>query len=723
MATANDSVFMHPAFTWVKDEITRRERIYGSRVRAGKLSGKDHNTFLAGKTAWAGIKTESGQLLIGSAHGGFQSLYSGTKNKDGTQNTDSGKIIPRPGLTSVSVRHDGEYGTLQRATVNFKVFSLEQLDQIECEVLVVGQPVKIQYGWSVDVIGGKKDPNSGEFNGITYNFSYSLNKEGGFDCSFDAVGEGYFTLGTNPNMVASDETVTAKSSEGVAESTFTGFGYIANNIKTRLEKDDAFKIHGTNDEGMYAFQLNLKAINPADEEEDAGDKMQWYISLEKLVELINSEIKKQVNNKTTFVCNSATTLGERDPWIKSPAIQHIIFPGKRQGDYTDEELKKLPEDNVTGVGFGEIAAGFDAESKPTPENMPDVEPEVLKFNKELFPYIAKKTWDTGDHLKSNEVNLAATLININTLQSIQNSLTSKRNDVATVKDLLTGIFNLIAECSGGIYDLTIIPTEDEDTQITNNLIVNKNHTKFTHASIKPDIVVFKPFGTSSVVRDMTLSAQIPDALATQAYVATRGGGNGAQSTSYPKPVTGLFTNQCGAKTTTPLDLSRPASNDILDITSGGEGGFTEFTPTEQKEAQAIDKANALIAQKLQNYIQILFGYYKYTRIELEMDTQFSHELLGEQSSVSAALNTYKTLGDENLTRWNKNIMLPLKFGVTIDGINGFKFGDTIATTYIPKKYKTDIGGFKAVFTVTKVNHSIQNNDWTTTLETVCRLSV
>ena len=67
--------------------------------------------------------------------------------------------------------------------------------------------------------------------------------------------------------------------------------------------------------------------------------------------------------------------------------------------------------------------------------------------------------------------------------------------------------------------------------------------------------------------------------------------------------------------------------------------------------------------------------------------------------------------------------MPLKFGVTIDGINGFKFGDVITTTYLPTKYKTDIGGFRAVFTITKVNHSISGNDWTTTLETVCRLSV
>jgi len=710
MATANDAVFMHPAFSWVKTEIERRETIYGSRVRAGKLSAKDHDTFLAGKTAWGTIRNGANELLLGKAQKGFGSLYSGTEA------TDGGNIIPKPTLSSISVRHDGEYGTLQRATVTFKVYSIKQLEDIECSILVVGQDVKINYGWSVDnnTKAHKKgeDPNQGEFNGITYNFSYNLNKEGGFDCSFDAVGEGYFTLGTNPHLVGSDTKLEKESPDGIAEKTFTGFGEIAANIKTKLEKDDAFKTHGASGEGLSVFQLNLKAIELAEGEEkseDGGDRLQWYISLDKLVELINSELKKQTKYKADFVCNSSTTLGYKDPWIKSPAIQHIIFPGVYQGDYTWTEIKRLSNNPNPGVNISELQQAFVAENKEGINK--DVEENILQFNKQPLDFDVKKSWDFARTSQTNEAYLGATLININTLQSIQNSLTSKRNDVATIKGLLTGIFNLISECSGGVYDLTIVPTENETT--TNNLIVNKNHTKFTHSSLEKQIVSFKPFGTQSVVRDMSLSAQIPDALATQAYVATRGANSGVQSTSYPKPVTGLFTNQCGTNTS-----GKTKTQDQLDdekhIAAGGR----------YADRPSYVKSNAVKAQKLQNHLQVLFGYYKYTRIELDYDEVFVHKLLGEQESIANALNTYKTLGDNDLDKWNQNILLPLKFGVTIDGINGFKFGDTVATTYLPKKYKEKISGkFKAVFTVTKVNHSIQNNDWTTQLETVCRLSV
>jgi len=83
--------------------------------------------------------------------------------------------------------------------------------------------------------------------------------------------------------------------------------------------------------------------------------------------------------------------------------------------------------------------------------------------------------------------------------------------------------------------------------------------------------------------------------------------------------------------------------------------------------------------------------------------------------------TIITRSAEPKTKWNSNVAIPLQFGVTIDGINGFKFGDIVTTTYLPSKYKDKSLGFRAAFTVTKVNHVISNNDWTTQLETVCRL--
>lgn len=70
------------------------------------------------------------------------------------------------------------------------------------------------------------------------------------------------------------------------------------------------------------------------------------------------------------------------------------------------------------------------------------------------------------------------------------------------------------------------------------------------------------------------------------------------------------------------------------------------------------------------------------------------------------------------TSWLNRAIYPIEFSLTLDGINGFKFGDVIKTSLIPKHYNVDWG---IVFTVTKVVHKVTLGTWETTLHTVARL--
>lgn len=65
------------------------------------------------------------------------------------------------------------------------------------------------------------------------------------------------------------------------------------------------------------------------------------------------------------------------------------------------------------------------------------------------------------------------------------------------------------------------------------------------------------------------------------------------------------------------------------------------------------------------------------------------------------------------------IPVPIDLTVTLDGIEGFVFGNVITTNYLPGIYKK--AGVNIGFTVTKVQQSISGGDWTTTLNTVCRI--
>ena len=64
-------------------------------------------------------------------------------------------------------------------------------------------------------------------------------------------------------------------------------------------------------------------------------------------------------------------------------------------------------------------------------------------------------------------------------------------------------------------------------------------------------------------------------------------------------------------------------------------------------------------------------------------------------------------------------MYPLELSATIDGINGIEFGNAVDSDLVPSRYLT--GTPRIVFTVTKTSHSIQGNDWTTDVETICRV--
>ena len=89
------------------------------------------------------------------------------------------------------------------------------------------------------------------------------------------------------------------------------------------------------------------------------------------------------------------------------------------------------------------------------------------------------------------------------------------------------------------------------------------------------------------------------------------------------------------------------------------------------------------------------------------------------TSLESALKR-QYIGGNDPTVTNEAVAYPIDFSATIDGLEGFIFGNAITTNYLPSVYH-DATGQKVAFTITKVEHTVSNNDWTTTLSTVCRI--
>jgi hypothetical protein len=86
-------------------------------------------------------------------------------------------------------------------------------------------------------------------------------------------------------------------------------------------------------------------------------------------------------------------------------------------------------------------------------------------------------------------------------------------------------------------------------------------------------------------------------------------------------------------------------------------------------------------------------------------------------TVTSLRDTLKSLYVSNPVG---SFIIPLNFSFTLDGIEGFIFGNSITCNYLPSIYR-DKNTARCGFTVTKVHHSIQRNDWTTTIDTCFRV--
>jgi hypothetical protein len=89
-------------------------------------------------------------------------------------------------------------------------------------------------------------------------------------------------------------------------------------------------------------------------------------------------------------------------------------------------------------------------------------------------------------------------------------------------------------------------------------------------------------------------------------------------------------------------------------------------------------------------------------------------------AAKAIIKTYIAALSPSEKKQKSNVPFPLDLSIKIKGAEGFRFGDHIATNYLPAVYK----GVGLGFTVLNVIHTFSKDTfgWTTELKTICRLT-
>jgi hypothetical protein len=225
------------------------------------------------------------------------------------------------------------------------------------------------------------------------------------------------------------------------------------------------------------------------------------------------------------------------------------------------------------------------------------------------------------------------------------------------------ILKRINQATGDMYQFTCILYEPSSNNIEGEGIKSILSIEDANLATTLDVKeynfsanIFKP-----LIRGVNISSEPPPQVATAAFVAARGNTKPEQ---------------------TNVQVSRAADRDLPTYES-------EYTKTLGDAAYLLFNGG-------------LYGF----------SDSWSEQLRG----FLVKLKKTSTASDSH---WLFKAIYPVNFSVTIDGINGFKFGDTLTTNLIPSIYNTD---YEMVFTVTKISHIIENKDWQTTLTTAARIT-
>ena len=163
-------IFLDPIDSRVKKALEQRESVEASRAQSGFADSRDEFNREIQKLAWckllsnargSGITqqiTYENQMFMGHLTPGAKSsqvsiadITSGFKKRDTFNTGDynlSDRNRPRPGIGSVSVLNKGQLGSIRQATIDFFVWTEEDLKLMEKLYMIPGITCLLEWGWS-----------------------------------------------------------------------------------------------------------------------------------------------------------------------------------------------------------------------------------------------------------------------------------------------------------------------------------------------------------------------------------------------------------------------------------------------------------------------------------------------------------------------------------------------------------------------------------------------
>lgn len=448
-----------------KDIIELRSKYYAQSLRDSSAHAWLHRK-MAYAEASAKDKNGKEASLIVPTGGGIKSA--------GLYSREDAGVYPKPHIESVSLSNIGDYGSIEKCTVKFTVYSINQLGNYQ-PFFDLGGTLTVKYGWNdAGGAGGKQ----GAFTGKIFNFSYSLNADGGFDCTSEAMAEGSLLINGGTDAAGkSIGKITIADVEIVADSLSTVLRFLK--VKNQNLQDSTINTDLKNYGGVGKLTFSTSFGSADKTAKGSGQENQFYISLEALVQWCNDRIQSSTGQVSgdklkdfKIVCNGTVTQGfvpGRGPdALVSGNPKEIIFPGCSKYDQKEFD-------------FG----GF--------------------YSFEFQNYDLSKIMINIDWLIS--------VLSSNEFKTTSNS---DRKINASVAGFFNKVFDNINVNSGTRFKLSIAQNPKNAKEF---YIVD---TDYLPEESKVKATTINPIVKGGVCRSMNLTSKVPSAMATAAFI---GGSN------------------------------------------------------------------------------------------------------------------------------------------------------------------------------------------------------
>ena len=702
----------------VQTQLEKRKQLVKKRTsRTG-----DDILYLNGNTSWVKlssgvdelVKNEQGKILPNNTRAQSNVLLGGTyddkgkkikkgiftKNPDESSYTFSERFGFRPmaGITNTSIKTQGTFGAIKKATVEFQVNSLDQLEDFEKIYMLPGYSILLEWGHTITLDNkGKIDTDIKTFNkwfddlypndekneqhrsakilehldslrgrnnysydalyGKVSNYVWSFNPDGTYNCSIDITG--YGELAESMSALFTPKP-TAEEEKNISENAVNRFAMYLSLITDKFP---------TTSDNRPISDLTTETLN-VKKQGMAGGHTELEMLKDNFHNYVILDIQNSKAEQGADIASKYITFGSLLNFIND---NFVLRDNNKQltpfytGNYDTTKLQYPKYENKTPfVTFNDhISSNLDVcflPKKPSEEYKFDI-----FFAKNEIVSDVIKNGDTDDILNI--------LVNAGHIYDSYNKLLkSNKNEDINVYHFVKTLLDEIAKSLGNINKFAI-ETRDQLLFISDR------------AGIPGDVsYTLDLFGLGSLATNISLQSSIPSSLSTLIAIGASAGGTSLNEN--------IFNFQSFYKNF--VDRLVP-QRELDENAKNAESFNVEISDEDRK--------------RLSKSANIVGAYVRALNSKRNVkDQTISHLITSHQTITNLLLK--KTLIDNN---HNAPGIIPIQLSFEIYGISGLRITDVfnIQEGLLPSRYKNNVS-----FTITGIDNAIASNRWTTTVSAV-----